>query len=82
MEFLIKVSYFEIYNERIRDLSDMTKTNLAIHEDKNRIPFVKNVTEMFVTCPDEVLNYIEEGKANRQVAVTSEWPTDRRPFPH
>ncbi|KAL3068382.1 hypothetical protein niasHT_030673 [Heterodera trifolii] len=71
MEFLIKVSYFEIYNERIRDLLDITKTNLAIHEDKNRIPFVKNITEMFVTNPDEVLAYIEEGKTNRQVAVTN-----------
>uniref|UniRef100_A0A183BVI0 Kinesin-like protein n=1 Tax=Globodera pallida TaxID=36090 RepID=A0A183BVI0_GLOPA len=71
MEFLIKVSYFEIYNERIRDLLDMTKTNLAIHEDKNRVPFVKNATEIFVSSPEEVLNIIEDGKTNRQVAVTN-----------
>uniref|UniRef100_A0A1I8BM34 Kinesin motor domain-containing protein n=1 Tax=Meloidogyne hapla TaxID=6305 RepID=A0A1I8BM34_MELHA len=71
LEFHIKVSYFEIYNERIRDLLDVTKTNLTIHEDKNRVPFVKNVTELFVSSPDEVLAAIEDGKTNRQVAVTS-----------
>ena len=71
MEFHIKVSYFEIYNERIRDLLDVTKTNLTIHEDKNRVPFVENVTELFVSSPDEVLAAIEDGKTNRQVAVTS-----------
>ncbi|KAF7636437.1 Kinesin-like protein [Meloidogyne graminicola] len=71
LEFHIKVSYFEIYNERIRDLLDVTKTNLTIHEDKNRVPFVKNVTELFVSSPEEVLGAIEDGKTNRQVAVTN-----------
>lgn len=71
LEFHIKVSYFEIYNEKIRDLLDVTKTNLPIHEDKNRVPYVKGVTEQFVSNPEEVLAAIEEGKNNRQVAVTS-----------
>jgi kinesin family protein 5 len=71
LEFHIKIAYFEIYNERIRDLLDVTKTNLTIHEDKNRVPFVKNVTELFVSSPEEVLAAIEDGKTNRQVAVTS-----------
>lgn len=71
LEFHIKVSYFEIYNEKIRDLLDVTKTNLPIHEDKNRVPYVKGVTEQFVSTPEEVLAAIEEGKSNRQVAVTS-----------
>lgn len=71
LEFHIKVSYFEIYNEKIRDLLDVTKTNMPIHEDKNRVPYVKGVTEQFVSNPDEVLAAIEEGKSNRQVAVTS-----------
>uniref|UniRef100_A0A914RSW8 Kinesin-like protein n=1 Tax=Parascaris equorum TaxID=6256 RepID=A0A914RSW8_PAREQ len=43
LEFHIKVSYFEIYNEKIRDLLDVTKMNLAIHEDKNRVPYKKVV---------------------------------------
>lgn len=38
----IKISYFEIYNERIRDLLDPTNMNLPIHEDRNRVPYVRN----------------------------------------
>uniref|UniRef100_A0A0K0DUR5 Kinesin-like protein n=1 Tax=Strongyloides stercoralis TaxID=6248 RepID=A0A0K0DUR5_STRER len=71
LEFVLKVSYFEIYNEKIRDLFDVSKTNLAIHEDKNRIPYVKGATEQFVSTPEEVLQAIEEGKNNRMVAVTN-----------
>ena len=92
LEFHIKVSYFEIYMDKIRDLLDgnviliiatsfenntwiffiaVSKVNLSVHEDKNRIPYVKGVTERFVTSPEEVFEVIEEGKANRHIAVTS-----------
>ncbi|KAJ8367720.1 hypothetical protein AAFF_G00311180 [Aldrovandia affinis] len=71
LEFHIKVSYFEIYMEKIRDLLDVTKTNLAVHEDKNRVPYVKGCTERFVSSPEEVMDVIDEGKSNRHVAVTN-----------
>uniref|UniRef100_A0A8V0Y2L6 Kinesin-like protein n=1 Tax=Gallus gallus TaxID=9031 RepID=A0A8V0Y2L6_CHICK len=71
LEFHIKVSYFEIYLDKIRDLLDVSKTNLAVHEDKNRVPYVKGCTERFVSSPEEVLDVIDEGKANRHVAVTN-----------
>nr|SVE70258.1 EOG090X014G [Daphnia similis] len=71
LEFHIKVSYFEIYMDKIRDLLDVSKVNLSVHEDKNRIPYVKGVTERFVTSPEEVFEVIEEGKANRHIAVTN-----------
>ncbi len=57
--------------EKIRDLLDVTKTNLSVHEDKDRLPFVKGATERFVSSPEEVLALLEEGKNNRHVAVTS-----------
>uniref|UniRef100_A0A3Q0QU79 Kinesin-like protein n=1 Tax=Amphilophus citrinellus TaxID=61819 RepID=A0A3Q0QU79_AMPCI len=62
LEFHIKVSYFEIYLDKIRDLLDVSKTNLAVHEDKNRVPFVKGCTERFVSSPEEVMDVIDEGK--------------------
>lgn len=52
-------------------LSAVSKVNLSVHEDKNRIPFVKGATERFVTSPEEVFEVIEEGKSNRHIAVTS-----------
>uniref|UniRef100_K1S2I2 Kinesin-like protein n=1 Tax=Magallana gigas TaxID=29159 RepID=K1S2I2_MAGGI len=71
LEFHIKVSYFEIYMDKIRDLLDISKVNLSVHEDKNRVPYVKGATERFVSSPEEVMEAIDEGKANRHVAVTN-----------
>ncbi|XP_075899207.1 kinesin-1 heavy chain-like [Nelusetta ayraudi] len=71
LEFHIKVSYFEVYLDKIKDLLDPTKTNLSVHEDKNRVPYVKGCTERFVCSPDEVLEAIDDGKNSRSVAVTN-----------
>ncbi|KAI6177457.1 Kinesin-like protein [Aphelenchoides bicaudatus] len=71
LEFNLKTSYFEIYNEKIRDLLDISKTNLTIHEGKDKIPFVKDVTEANVSCFEEVMYLIKEGQNNRQKAVTN-----------
>ncbi|KAA0184689.1 Kinesin heavy chain [Fasciolopsis buskii] len=71
LEFLIKVSYFELYMEKIKDLLDISKTNLPIHETKDRMAFVKGVTERFVSCADDVLDILDEGKMNRHVSVTN-----------
>ncbi|KAG8125068.1 hypothetical protein E2320_020315 [Naja naja] len=49
----------------------ISKTNLAVHEDKNRVPYVKGCTERFVSSPEEVMDVIDEGKTNRHVAVTN-----------
>uniref|UniRef100_A0A8C2DE81 Kinesin-like protein n=1 Tax=Cyprinus carpio TaxID=7962 RepID=A0A8C2DE81_CYPCA len=68
---VVGVSYFEIYLDKIRDLLDVSKTNLSVHEDKNRVPYVKGCTERFVCSPEEVMDTIDEGKSNRHVAVTN-----------
>lgn len=51
----------------------VSKVNLSVHEDKNRVPFVKGATERFVSSPEEVFAVIEEGKSNRHIAVTSKF---------
>ena len=48
-----------------------SKVNLAVHEDKDRVVYVKGATERFVSSPEEVFEVIEEGKSNRHVAVTN-----------
>lgn len=72
----LQVSYFEIYLDKIRDLLDVSKVNLSVHEDKNRCTYVKGATERFVTCPEEVMEVIDEGKSNRHIAVTSQFNFD------
>lgn len=70
IEFHIKVSYFEIYLDKVRDLLDITKSNLPVHEDGNRVPYVKGATERFVVSPEDVMDVVDEGKSNRSVAST------------
>uniref|UniRef100_A0A4X1UDX5 Kinesin-like protein n=1 Tax=Sus scrofa TaxID=9823 RepID=A0A4X1UDX5_PIG len=66
LEFHIKKNFVNVY------LSiSVSKTNLSVHEDKNRVPYVKGCTERFVCSPDEVMDTIDEGKSNRHVAVTN-----------
>uniref|UniRef100_A0A3B3RYS9 Kinesin-like protein n=1 Tax=Paramormyrops kingsleyae TaxID=1676925 RepID=A0A3B3RYS9_9TELE len=66
LEFRIKVSYFEIYMEKIRDLLDVCATvPCLLHL------FMQGCTERFVSCPEEVMDIVDEGKANRHVAVTN-----------
>lgn len=50
-----------------------SKVNLAVHEDKDKVVYVKGATERFVSSPEEVFEVIEEGKSNRHVAVTSKF---------
>jgi len=45
VEFLVKISIVELYQEKIRDLLDTSKENLKIHEDKNRGIYIADVTE-------------------------------------
>jgi kinesin family protein 5 len=60
------MTYFFIFS-----LKTVSKNNLSVHEDKNRCTFVKGATERFVTCPEEFMEIIDEGKANRRMNVTS-----------
>lgn len=73
MEFAIKVSFVEIYMERIRDLLDafgQKKANLQIREDPNLGVYVAGCTESFVTNEKELLQCMIEGHKSRATAAT------------
>tara|TARA_B110000285_G_C14645318_1_gene389443 strand:+ start:301 stop:540 length:240 start_codon:yes stop_codon:yes gene_type:complete len=70
IEFSVKVSMIEIYREKIRDLIEPSKTNLQIHEDKNKAIYVADVTETYVTDELEVYDLMKIGNANRAIGVT------------
>jgi len=71
IEFLVKVSIVEIYNERIRDLLDPKRDNLKVHEDKARGVFIGEVTESYVGCEQEIFDAMRAGHYNRSMAVTN-----------
>lgn len=70
IEFTVKVSMVEIYCEKIRDLIDVTKDNLKIHEDKNKGVYMANITETYITGESDVYDLMKLGNQNRSVACT------------
>lgn len=71
MEFTVKVGYMEIYMERIRDLLNPQKDNLAIHEDKIHGVYVKDLTEAYANSSEEVYAYLQIGQRSRATAATN-----------
>ncbi|OAD07230.1 hypothetical protein MUCCIDRAFT_188822 [Mucor lusitanicus CBS 277.49] len=71
IEFTVKVSYMEIYMEKVRDLFNPSSDNLAIHEDKTRGVYVKDLYEIYVANTDEVYQAMKNGSSNRVVAYTN-----------
>lgn len=54
IEFTIKVSMIEIYNEKIKDLIDPAKDNLKIHEEKSKGVYIQDITEVDISSEDDV----------------------------
>jgi kinesin family protein 5 len=71
IEFSIKVSFLEIYNEKIKDLLDPKKNNLKIHETKQGGIYVKDMTETYVGNEDEVYSILKIGNDNRSIGSTN-----------
>ncbi|XP_059559994.1 stAR-related lipid transfer protein 9 isoform X1 [Myotis daubentonii] len=70
----IKVSFLEIYNERVRDLlkpSDQKKSyTLRVREHPEMGPYVEGLSQHVVTNYKQVIQLLEEGIANRITAAT------------
>nr|XP_020864053.1 LOW QUALITY PROTEIN: centromere-associated protein E [Phascolarctos cinereus] len=71
-EFLLRVSYMEIYNETITDLlCDTRKMKpLEIREDFNRNVYVADLTEEVVSTPELALQWIKKGERSRHYGKT------------
>ncbi|KAM8808262.1 centromere-associated protein E [Eudromia elegans] len=71
-EFLLRVSYMEIYNETITDLlCDIRKKKpLGIREDVNRSTYVEDLIEEVVVSPEQVMEWIRKGEKNRHYGET------------
>ncbi|KAI8967405.1 P-loop containing nucleoside triphosphate hydrolase protein [Mycotypha africana] len=71
LEFTVKVSYMEIYMEKVRDLLNPSNDNLPIHEDKTHGVYVKGLLEVYVGSSDDVYQVMRNGSQNRVVASTN-----------
>lgn len=75
-EYVVRVSYLEIYNETLRDLlvdgSDSLLPAPKIHEDKHGRIFVRPLVATPCRDPEAVLELLAQGETGRRVAAT-EW---------
>ncbi|KAG5642963.1 hypothetical protein DXG03_001845, partial [Asterophora parasitica] len=70
LEYLVKVSYMEIYLERIRDLLAPQNDNLQVHEEKSKGVYVKNLSDYYVSSAREVYEIMRTGGAARVISST------------
>ncbi|XP_052578419.1 stAR-related lipid transfer protein 9 isoform X5 [Peromyscus californicus insignis] len=70
----VKVSFLEIYNERVRDLLKRSNQNksygLRVREHPEMGPYVQGLSQHVVTNYQQVIQLLEEGIANRITAAT------------
>uniref|UniRef100_A0A453R207 Kinesin-like protein n=3 Tax=Aegilops tauschii subsp. strangulata TaxID=200361 RepID=A0A453R207_AEGTS len=69
-EFLLRVSYLEIYNEVVNDLLNPAGKNLRIREDLQGT-FVEGIKEEVVLSPTHVLSLIAAGEEHRHIGSTN-----------
>ncbi|KAH8123140.1 kinesin-domain-containing protein [Trichoderma asperelloides] len=79
----VRVSYFEVYNEHVRDLLVPVVPNTApnylkIRESPTEGPYVKDLTEVPVRNIHEIMRYMKVGDASRTVASTKMNDTSSR----
>lgn len=83
VRYTVRVSYFEVYNEHVRDLLVPVVPNqapyyLKIRESPTEGPYVKDLTEVPVHNYEEIIRHMRTGDENRTVASTKMNDTSSR----
>jgi hypothetical protein len=81
--YSVHVSYFEVYNEHVRDLLVPVHANQAPHylkirESPTEGPYVKDLTDAPVKNYSEIMRYMNMGDASRTTASTKMNDTSSR----
>ncbi|XP_067686264.1 centromere-associated protein E-like [Haliotis asinina] len=69
-EFLLRISYMEIYTEKIYDLFDDIEKTLKIQEDTDHQISVVGLNEQIVNSKEQVMQWIVRGETKRKFAET------------
>jgi len=70
IEFNVKVSFLELYNEKLQDLLDPRKNNFQIKEDKAKGIFVQDATEIYVASAEPMKQVHKSGLESRTIVAT------------
>lgn len=71
IEYMLKCSYLEIYQEQIVDLLDPQTENLHIREDIKKGVYVESLIEETVDSAEDLMEALKRGSANRHVGSTA-----------
>jgi hypothetical protein len=69
-EYLVTVSFLEIYNEVVKDLLNPSDRTLAIREHPQMGVYVQDLAEIVVASAADVARLLESGQRVRHVAAT------------
>jgi hypothetical protein len=69
-EFLLRVSYLEVYNEQVNDLLVPSSTNLQLFDDTRRGCVIPGLLEEVVASRSRIVELIAAGEAHRHVGQT------------
>lgn len=69
-QFLVRVSYLELYNEEIRDLLAKQPKKLEIREKPDSGVYVKDLSAFMIQSSEEMAEKLASGRENRAVAST------------
>ncbi|CEG50415.1 kinesin family member 3 [Plasmopara halstedii] len=70
LEFIVRVSYVEIYMEKIRDLLKPSSANLNVRESRERGVWIAGATEICCASVEEMQAVMRLGGSNRVVSST------------
>ncbi|CAI5472466.1 unnamed protein product [Closterium sp. Yama58-4] len=71
LEFTIRCSYLQIYNEQVSDLLEPDSVNLNVREDLRHGMFVEGLQEVVVSTADATYALFKRGSQNRRVGQTA-----------
>ena len=77
-QFLVRVSFVEIYNEEVRDLLSKVKRQKLNVREKDKVFYVENVTVIQAENSQMTLDIMKSGRVNRATGATKMNPGSSR----
>jgi len=70
-EYLIRVSYLEVYKEQIRDLLAEGASQIRLFDHREQGLIIKGLREEVVTCPKQIFEILAQGEKRRKIGATN-----------